>query len=256
MPVPVCSVWIPHLIELSFFHLCQKAILKPMTGDAPTYNLGPEFRSRLREYVEQIKDLGYRKFATELGGIDQYVQKNRQQGTDESLRFTPKDEYLLELISFLMLDDLNREAFNKTEHTLIVMPDCLSLHNPDCLRSDEKSGDICNQCQPDCQASQIVDLAGEYGAHALFSKRKLVQQLEQYKEKLGSVGVIGVACINMLAMGMRSAGEASVPSRGVLLNFSGCEHWKDKPCASEFTLPELEKILREKHERQNQNPDY
>jgi len=218
-----------------------------MSNTGPTYTLGPDFRKRLRAFVDEILGRGAREFAQELDGIDDYVKKAISSGSEEGLRKTPPPEYLLELISFQILDDLNREAFNKTKETLIVMPDCLSIHNPDCLREEGKWGDQCLECVENCQASKIVELAEKYGAHTIFSKRKLVEQLTHYKEELGSMGVIGVACIKMLAMGMRSASEVPVPSRGVLLNFSGCEHWNDQPCASEFAMEWLEEILREKH---------
>ena len=59
--------------------------------------------------------------------------------------------------------------------------------------------------------------------------------------------MIGIACIKMLAEGMRTAAEVGIPARGVLLNFSGCEHWNDQPCASEFSMRWLEDILEEKY---------
>ena len=59
--------------------------------------------------------------------------------------------------------------------------------------------------------------------------------------------MIGIACIMMLASGMRTAHEVSVPARGVLLSFTGCDHWNDKPFASQFPMEQLENILREKY---------
>ena len=45
----------------------------------------------------------------------------------------------------------------------------------------------------------------------------------------------------------RTAAEVGVPARGVLLNFCGCDHWNDKPFASEFDMAWLEAILEEKY---------
>lgn len=97
-----------------------------------------------------------------------------------------------------------------------------------------------------------MELAKEFGASVTFSKRKLEQQLEHYADKLTHVGVIGVACMIMLASGMRTASELDIPTRGVLLSFTGCEHWNDEPFGSRFPMTWLREILEEK--RLSQQP--
>ena len=79
------------------------------------------------------------------------------------------------------------------------------------------------------------------------SVNKLTEQLEYHAKKLGDVGVIGIACILMLAEGMRTANEVGIPARGVLLNFTGCDHWNDQPFASSFVQDSLKSILEEKY---------
>jgi hypothetical protein len=93
----------------------------------------------------------------------------------------------------------------------------------------------------------VIELADHYGIEAVFSKRKLGEQIEHYRDRGASLGVIGIGCVLMLAEGMRTAAEAGVPARGVLLNFCGCEHWNDEPFASEFAMDSLKAILEEKH---------
>jgi hypothetical protein len=48
---------------------------------------------------------------------------------------------------------------------------------------------------------------------------------------------------------MRSAREAGVPSRGVFLNFVGCDHWAgdNKAFPTETAMTRLEAILEEKY---------
>jgi hypothetical protein len=218
-----------------------------MAGSIPTYRLGPDFVDKLDAFVERFLSDGYDHFADEFLGIEEFVAKARSEDGPEKLRQTPKEKYLLELVNFGLLDRLNRDAFNARKNTVIMMPDCLGLHNPDCEKADHPHGDICRRCTESCQAYHITELGREFRVRTVFSKRKLTQQLEGYEERLGDLSVIGVACINMLAEGMRAAGEAGVPARGVLLNFSGCEHWQDKPCASEFSMDRLRDILVEKY---------
>lgn len=223
-----------------------------MDKRAPTYHLGPDFRSKLDRYLDHFLRDGFEFFAEEFRGLDEYVEAARQADSDETLRQVPKEKYLLELVSFALYDRLNRDAFNKTDDTLIVLPDCLSLHNPECEMVDRPDGDRCRKCVETCQAARVTQLASRYKARAVFAKRAQAEQLQIWAERLNNLGVIGIACVNMLAVGMRTAAEVGIPSRGVLLNFSGCEHWQDKPCASEFAFEWLESILEEKYGHRGQ----
>jgi hypothetical protein len=109
---------------------------------------------------------------------------------------------------------------------------------------------------PECLAFQVNKLAGQYGATAVFSKRKLREQLHYYEGKADNIGVIGVACILMLAEGMRTAKGLGIPVRGVPLDYTGCEHWNDEPFASTFPLEQLRKILEEKYGNAGSSADH
>ena len=218
-----------------------------MERHIPTYHLGDDFRERLDSFTNRVLSEGYEYFSKEFARIDAYLEKARRDDSGESLRRTDKAVYLMELLAFKIKDELDRDAFNRAGKTLIVMPDCLSLHNPDCEKVETAYGDVCKRCVECCQAYGIGDLAARYRCKIIFSKRKLTKQLEHYQETMGDLGVIGIACIKMLAEGMRTAAEVGIPARGVLLNFSGCEHWNDQPCASEFSIRWLEDILEEKY---------
>lgn len=221
-----------------------------MNDRFPTYRLDKNFTEKLNRYVENLLFDGLELFKDEFARIDQFVENangDDNNRDDHELRINPKEKYLLELISYKLYDNLNREAFNKKEKTLIILPDCLSIHDKACEKVETDYGSVCKRCQETCQTYQTVELARKYKAKVLFSKRKLTEQLTYHKGRMKDVGVIGIACIMMLAEGMRTAHEVGIPARGVLLNFTGCDHWNDKPFASEFMMESLEEILREKY---------
>ena len=226
-----------------------------MERNIPTYHLREDFRARLDDFTQQVLSEGYEFFAREFSQIDAYVERALKDDHGKSLRTTDKATYLLELLAFSIQDKRDRDAFNKASKTLIVMPDCLSLHNANCEKVDTPYGDVCKRCVQTCQGFGITDLAAKYRCKVIFSKRKLTHQLEHYRETMGDYGVIGVACIKMLATGMRTAAEVDIPARGVLLNFSGCEHWNDEPCASEFSMAWLDDILKEKYGERTEKTD-
>ena len=220
-----------------------------MTIDHPTYRLGPDFNNKLDEFVKKFIKDGYEHFSEEFERINEFVEKARSDPNrdDSDLRRTEKEKYLLEVVSFKIYDELNREKFNRCKDTLIVMPDCLSIHDKECEKVEKPYGSFCKRCLPSCQAYEIGELAKKYGVKIVFSKRKLTEQIEYFSKKMTDISVIGIACVMMLASGMRTAAEVDVPARGVLLNFTGCEHWNDEPFASQFTMTSLEAILEEKY---------
>lgn len=225
-----------------------------MEPQHPTYRLGPDFDRKLTAFVRAMISSGWDIFGKEFERVDAFVvdaKLDSRDRDDHELRRTEKPLYLLEAISYKIYDELNREAFNHTRETLIVLPDCLSLHNSDCLKEDEKWGDVCRQCTPDCQANEVMELAARYDATVVFSKRKLEEQIRHYADKAVNLGVVGVACLLMLANGMRTAMGLGIPVRGVPLDYTGCEHWNDEPFASSFPLARLESILKEKHEHRD-----
>lgn len=229
-----------------------------MKQSAPTYFLDDQFRFKLKQFVDQRRDDGLSYFSDEFKNIDSFVEKARndkRERDDHDLRRSCKELYLLELASFRLYDSLNRRAFNETDATLIIMPHCLSLDNPDCLKEDSDYGEECQQCDQNCKASDFTDLAGKYGATLIFSKKKLTQQLEHFQTNLNNPGVIGVACVLMLAEGMRTAAKTGLPARGVLLNWTGCDHWNDQPFSSGVTIDWIEEVLKEKYEPDNQTAD-
>lgn len=230
-----------------------------MSRRYPTYRLGPDFRHRLGNFVEKFIADGYAEFSREFANLGDFICQAKALPDDheeKNIRTTPKEKYLLEAVSFKIYDNLNRKAFNKTKDTLIVLPDCLSLNNPDCERFEGEFGDECAQCSQSCQSYWVMELAAEHGARVVFAKRKLTEQIEHWAGKLDNIGVIGVACIVMLGGGMRTSYEAGIPARGVLLSFTGCEHWNDAPFGSRFPTSWLKEILEEKRAARTAEADH
>ena len=216
----------------------------------PTYNFSQDFSKKLEQFTSKFIADGFNLFQKEFEAIDAFIlsaKDDNSERSDHNLRRSEKERYLLEMVSYKIYDQLNREVFNKQKHTLIIMPDCLSVHEYDCLKSENEHGNICESCHPDCLASQISEIADKYEIKVMFSKRNLSEQLVYHADNLGDTAVIGIACIMMLASGMRVAREQNIPARGVLLNYTGCDHWNDQPFASDFSLEHLKQILEEKY---------
>jgi hypothetical protein len=215
-----------------------------------TFRLGDDFYGKLDYFTEKVLREGYQYFQKEFANIDRFLEKAKcdiMNRSDLSFRQTPKPFYLIEMLYYKIFDEANREEFNKAKDTVLILPDCMSLLLDKCKRERTKFGKRCTRCVPKCKIHEIMLLADKYHIEGYFSKRALTEQIEKIKKKKPSLSVIGISCLLTLASGMRSAKEAGVPSRGVFLNFTGCEHWADKPFPTETAIGRLQSILEEKY---------
>jgi len=215
-----------------------------------TFRLGDDFYEKLEKFTDDVLADGYGLFEQEFANIDNFYCRAIEDGSgrsDKSFRRTPKPFYLIEALYFLISDRDNREAFNRAANTVLILPDCMSLLLDKCKKKKTRFGKVCTRCAPKCMVNQIMQIADNYGVEGYFSKRKLEEQLEKIKKHLGDLSVIGISCLLTLAYGMRAAKDVGVPSRGVFLNFTGCEHWADKPFPTETSMARLEAILEEKY---------
>ena len=216
-----------------------------------TYRIENDFYEKLQKFTQKTLAEGYKLFENEFANIDSFHKKildDKPNRSDRNFRRTAKPFYLIEALYYQVFDNVNRDAFNKAQKTVIILPDCLSYMGEKCKRKRTKLGKICTRCVPKCQINQIMEIADNYNVKGYFSKRALVEQLTKIKEaEKSTLAVIGISCLLTLASGMRQAKEAGLPSRGVFLNFTGCEHWADKPFTTETAVDRVKSILEEKY---------
>jgi len=215
-----------------------------------TFRLGDDFYDKLDWFVQKVLNDGYECFKEEFANIDCFLERANNDSSarrDLSFRRTPKPFYLIEALYYKIFDDANRAAFNEAKDTVLILPDCMSLMLDKCKRERTELGKICTRCVPKCQINKIMQIADLYNIEGYFSKRALTEQIEKIKKSKPSLAVIGISCLLTLASGMRSADETGVPSRGVFLNFTGCEHWADKPFSTETVIERVKDILEEKY---------
>ena len=216
-----------------------------------TYRIEDDFYQKLEKFTQKTIDEGFKLFENEFANIDSFYKStfNDEPGLgDHNFRQTAKPFYLIEALYYQIFDNHNREAFNKAEKTIIIMPDCLSYLGAKCKREKMKLGKVCTRCVPKCQINQIMEIADQYDVKGYFSKKALTEMLTKIqKAEKSTLSVIGISCLLTLASGMRTAKDVGMPSRGVFLNFTGCDHWADKPFATETAVDRIKSILEEKY---------
>jgi hypothetical protein len=127
---------------------------------------------------------------------------------------------------------------------VLILPDCLRRRGEECERKRSRAGMRCTACDETCAVGRMTVAAAKRGAGAVFSTGEHGKQFRRLQRgRFRDLSVIGVACIWMLASGMREAEEAGVPSQGVLLNYCGCEHWADQPHVTDAVVERVVDIL-------------
>jgi len=215
-----------------------------------TFRIEDDFYGKLDSFTRKVIREGTELFGDEFANIDAFYLKalhDNPERDDINFRRSPKQLYLIEAIYYQVFEYINRDAFNRAKDTVLILPDCMSLMLDKCKRERTELGKVCTRCVPNCSINKIMQIADRYGVEGYFSKRALTEQIGNIKKVKPSLAVIGISCLLTLASGMRSAKEAGVPSRGVFLNFTGCEHWADKPFATETMIHRVEAILEEKY---------
>ncbi len=213
--------------------------------DPPTYLLDSDFGEKLREFGDEFIALAKTRFSNEMSKVCRYIEESRRNPVQDSFVWGtfPEEFYFAEFATISILNKALWDDFCRADHTILFIPDCLSLMQDKCKRKGEKYLEQCDQCVPNCMVNKIVSLKEKYEFYEVFTYREMKDQFEVLKKKFRSVSFFGIACILMLAEGMRMSMSNGVPAHGVPLAYCGCEHWAKEPFPTDTDLAEIEQIL-------------
>jgi hypothetical protein len=169
----------------------------------------------------------------------------QEQGREaEPYRRTTWERYLLELLACVVMGRQSWPEFAARRDTVLILPDCLRARLDTCKRARTRYGHRCTRCRRDCTVRRMSEVGERFGVDAYFAEMGVGRQLRAMQRgRYKNLAVIGVACIWMLAQGMRAAEAEAVPSQGVLLSYCGCEHWVERPFPTDAAVERVEEIL-------------
>ena len=224
---------------------------EPADRRAPTYDLrelgeGSAIYARLDRLADRFLAVAEREVGGAFAGVPAFAARAAQETcrSEEYYRRTTRERYLVELLDCVVMGRQFWPAFAARHDTVLILPDCLRRQGDACKRKGTRFGTRCTACDPECAVCRMTVAAARCGAGAYFSDMDHEKQFRALKRgPYRDLSVIGVACIWMLASGMRAAEEAGVPSQGVLLNYCGCEHWRDQPMVTDAVVERVEAIL-------------
>ena len=221
-------------------------------GSTPTYDLrelgsGLDIYRRLDHLADRFLEVAADEVGAAFTRVPEFAARAALEPgrPEEFYRRTTRERYLAELAAVVIMGRQHRERFAARRDVVVILPDCLRIDWDKCRReADGACGTRCMSCDPDCVAGRISDIAEEHGAAAYFAERERAAQFAAWRRAYPDLALLGVACIWMLAKGMRDAEEAGIPSQGVLLNYSACDHWSDAPETTDAVAERVAEILR------------
>jgi hypothetical protein len=129
---------------------------------------------------------------------------------------------------------------------VVVMPACLRRRSdPDC-RADRTATELrCTHCTAGCAVSAVTRVAEREGAAAIavvhgsdFSRFLRSPALSGTR-----VGLVGVACVPGLVGAGWRARAAGLAAQSVLLESSGCAHWRNEARPTRLDLRALRRVV-------------
>ena len=217
----------------------------------PTYDLreigdGLAIYDRLEQLADRMLEVAGEQVGEAFARVPAFVERAHREParSGEYYRRTTRERYHAELLACVVMNRQFWPEFVARADTVLILPDCLRRRGEACERKRTRYGTRCTACDERCAAGRMTVTAAKRGAGAFFSDMEHEKQLRLLRRgRYGDLSVIGVACIWMLANGMRAAEGAGVPSQGVLLNYCGCEHWADDPCVTDAVVERVAGIL-------------
>lgn len=208
------------------------SLLRDLTGFAETFEeMG---RSALGMFTARVDDF-LRRTLPQRGAAEDTVQCSRA-----------RSEYHLNMVGAELLNRAWRKAFLACERHVVILPGCARRRTgTDCLAFRSETELRCRGCSADCSVAAATYVANRSGDEALavvhgsdFSRFLASPALAG-----GDVGIVGVACVPGLVGAGWRARQQGLPAQCVLLESSGCEHWREHPEPTTLDLGELGRIL-------------
>ncbi|MFC1731307.1 DUF116 domain-containing protein [candidate division KSB1 bacterium] len=154
----------------------------------------------------------------------------------ELILHTSKTEYCLDMLTVEVMNRSWREFFVNTDRKIVVLPMCLNAAKYRCESEyiEEIGLHYCASCAKKCAVQAITQAWHGKNGIEVYTTVSMTsgqpdQEFEVVFEKLmkknASAGVLGVACLVELVLGMKKAIDAGIPAQGVPLSYNSCARW-------------------------------
>jgi len=155
-------------------------------------------------------------------------------------------EYHFNMVGAEILNRAWREDFLGCERHVVVLPGCARRRtDAECAARRSDTELRCTGCTTDCTVADATKVAVAAGAEAMavLHGSDFGRFLRSPALSGGNVGIVGVACVpGLVGAGWRARAQG-LPAQCVLLESSGCAHWRPSAEPPALDVGELARVL-------------
>lgn len=163
---------------------------------------------------------------------------------DKRLR-TTREQYHLYMLEIELANRINRDRFINAGHKIALLPYCLSDFDAECKSAPDDFDYQCKMCSKNCWENYLTRLLKQYNITAYIWRgaglRKLAKEVATENR---TFGVLGIACVPELVMGMRGCRKNGIPAIGLPLDANRCIRWMGAFHPNSVNLEQLELIIK------------
>jgi hypothetical protein len=211
---------------------------------------GAALLAEIVRFAAGFEGRGDRALGSFTRGVDPFLRDAlpRRRWREDAMQCARRrTEYHLNMVGAEILNRAWRAEFLACRRHVVVMPGCMRRRDDAGCAAERDGLDLrCTGCTRGCAVDAATRVAARAGAQAVAVTHgsDFSRFLRSPALAGGDVGIVGVACVpGLLGAGWR-ARAAGFPAQCVLLEASGCVHWRDEPVPTAIDLGELERALR------------
>jgi hypothetical protein len=222
----------------------DETILREKIRTATTWKGFLRTFSQRKRHVRKILQELDKVLTPFLSDVDEHLRTlSLADRLDRTIR-TSREQYLFYMLEIELTNRINSEGFSKAPWRMALIAHCLRDFRKGCQSRRGVIEDQCTGCDMDCYVNMGSELLERYQIHPYISvsmdHRKLFTHL---KDDHPGMGVLGIACVPELVMGMRLCESLNVPAVGVPLDANRCSRWLEECLETTYSLKELERLI-------------
>ncbi len=192
--------------------------------------------------VESKRCLG--SYTANVGNFLKTAPQYYQKREDYIFCNRHEEEYHLNMAAAQVMNTALRQAFDKTEKKVLLLPTCMRK-NKDCKAEPYNGNYICRRCNKNCNIYKTA--AGldqtEAEIYLIEHSSSFSTILKQWENK-PEYGLIGVACVLNLITGGYEMKGFNIASQCIFLEGCGCrKHWHQEGVVTDIDRLKLESVL-------------
>lgn len=177
-------------------------------------------------------------------GVDKHLRGVNCLTNKKSAVRTTEKQYHLYMLEIELTNRINNERFKNSGYKIALLPHCLRDIWHNCEAEANDIDQQCRHCNEDCYLNHASKLLMEHNIGPyIWTTRNLKQFFKKIAERNSQFGVLGIACIPELIMGMRKSMKYGIPAVGIPLNANCCVRWFGEYRENSIDLEQLEKLL-------------